>query len=164
MGGNPGSQSQFSTVATPSRIRKGPQGHFVCHQYHDLCPPSLFYFQRLSRDINLKKKKKQQQHTHLRKPNVSTYHKPRLQQCIQRMQPTKGTHHWLHNSQRAETHTCHPEEKEKNKAEFISGPINRAKKTKGEEGILGLGAGGGLQSSTGGVTKAPLAAQWKNAF
>lgn len=45
---------------------------------------------------------------------LATYHKPRRQQCIQRMQPTKGTHHWLHSSQRAETHTCHPGgEKEK---------------------------------------------------
>lgn len=54
--------------------------------------------------------------THPRNPLhrvVSTYHKPRLQQCIQRMQPTKGTHHWLHSSQRVETHTCHPGKKKR---------------------------------------------------
>lgn len=65
---------------------------------------SFFFFQ-LFRTITLKND------THYRNLShrvVSTYHKPRLQQCIQRMQPTKGTHHWLHSSQRAETHTCHP--------------------------------------------------------
>lgn len=41
--------------------------------------------------------------------STNTYHKPRLQQYIQRMQPIKGTRHWLHSSQRVETHTCHPE-------------------------------------------------------
>lgn len=43
-----------------------------------------------------------------------THHKPRLQQYIQRMQPIKGTRHWLHSSQRVETHTCHPEKETKN--------------------------------------------------
>lgn len=74
------------------------------------------FFPQLFRTITLKND------THYRSLShrVSTYHKPRLQQCIQRMQPTKGTHHWLHSSQRAETHTCHPGKRKRRKATLIT--------------------------------------------
>lgn len=67
------------------------------------------FFPQLFRTITLKNNTRQQ----LSHRVVSTYHKPRLQQCIQRMQPTKGTHHWLHSSQIVETHTCHPGKRKK---------------------------------------------------
>lgn len=148
MGGNPGSQPQFSTAPTPGLL-VNHVNHRLGKDHKDILFATnamicallvfLFHFHRLSRVINLKQKNKTtKRHTQSYKSQtrktVSTYHKPRLQQCIQRMQPTKGTHHWLHNSQRAETHTCHPEEREKNKAEFISGPTKRGK-TEVEEGI-----------------------------
>lgn len=64
------------------------------------------------------------------------------------MQPTKGTHHWLHSSQRAETHTCHPEEREKKKAEFISGLIKR-EETRGFDGLGGSGDAGAADTLPG---------------
>lgn len=116
-------------------------------------PPTLFIFLHKT---NKKEKKKKDTCSYKSQTGrtLSTYHKPRLQQCIQRMQPTEGTHHWLHNSQRAETRTCHPEEREKNKAEFISSPV-RKEKTEVEEGIWWAGrrelltASQQRQSSTG---------------
>lgn len=70
---------------------------------------------------------------------VSTYHKPRLQQCIQRMQPTKGTHHWLHSSQRVETHTCHPGKKKSRRPALIICLICMERKKVTEMGWWGGG-------------------------
>lgn len=75
---------------------------------------------------------------------VTTYHTPRLQQCIQRMQPTKGTHHWLHSSQRAETHTCHP--RKRKKAASITNQM-KWKERRDRRGRVKQGGLGGVKSS-----------------
>lgn len=69
---------------------------------------------------------------------LSTYHKPRLQRCIQRMQPTKGTHHWLHSSQRAETHTCHPGRKKRKEGSinYHTGEVEGKTVTEIEGGVI----------------------------
>lgn len=119
VGVNPNSQSKSSAGATPSPPQTPPslltplyavkhiyywrwKSHkdtFVYHQRDHLCSTGSLLWKTT--------------HTQAATENpshrvVSTYHTPRLQRCIQRMPPTKGTHHWLHSSQRVETHTCHP--------------------------------------------------------
>lgn len=147
-----------------------PQGE-LCWPQQTICAS----FFNVSSIITLQKKKKKKTPANpLQNPRhhcaLATYHKPRLQQCIQRMQPTKGTHHWLHSSQRAETHTCHPGgEKKRRTAALIIGPMkwkegpsrssSGAIKQTGRWAGCG-GTGGGDEAGGWGCVKSAAAECW----